>query len=212
MPVVLMKRPSAFPRSTTFVSPVTSGTPAAAAAAAMARTTRSSTSSGKSLLQHEPGGEIERTGTHHGEVVEACRGPPASRCCRRGTPADSRRRYRSTSRSRASPSDTTAASPSWPQHGIAEMRQEALAQQAALELAAGAVAQQHPIGDRAAALGQTRHRRREATRSCQTSAGCCAGTGRSCSRPRRRLQTTPSARPADARACSGFRRRDTGAA
>lgn len=44
IPVVLMKIPSALPRSTTFVSPVTSKTPAARAAPPIERTMRSSRS------------------------------------------------------------------------------------------------------------------------------------------------------------------------
>ena len=69
IPVVLMKRPSAFPRSTTLVSPATSGTPAAAALSPMLRTIRSSR--GKPLLQHEAGGEVERPRAHHRHVVHS---------------------------------------------------------------------------------------------------------------------------------------------
>jgi hypothetical protein len=46
-PVVVMKQPSALPRSTTFVSPVTRSTPAVAAAARIDATIRSSCASAK---------------------------------------------------------------------------------------------------------------------------------------------------------------------
>ena len=53
-PVVLMNMPSALPRSTTLVSPVTIGTPAAAAASPMARITRCSVSIGSPSSRMKP--------------------------------------------------------------------------------------------------------------------------------------------------------------
>ena len=53
-PVVFTNMPSAFPRSTTFVSPVTRRTPALAAASAMASRIRSMTSKGRPSSRMKP--------------------------------------------------------------------------------------------------------------------------------------------------------------
>jgi hypothetical protein len=69
-PVVVMKTPSPLPRSTTLVSPVTTGTPASLAARAMLSTMRAQVRERQALLEDESGGEVERTGPRHGHVVD----------------------------------------------------------------------------------------------------------------------------------------------
>ena len=54
IPVVVMNTPSPLPRSTTLVSPVTTGTPAAAAARFMDRTTRQRSSIGRPSSRMKP--------------------------------------------------------------------------------------------------------------------------------------------------------------
>jgi hypothetical protein len=59
-PVVVMNTPSPLPRSTTLVSPVTIGTPAARAAAAIESTMRFRSASGRPSSRMKLGGEVQR--------------------------------------------------------------------------------------------------------------------------------------------------------
>jgi hypothetical protein len=68
-PVVVMKTPSPLPRSTTLVSPVTTGTPASFAARAMDSTMRE-VGQRKAFFEDEAGGKIQRLRAHHGDVVD----------------------------------------------------------------------------------------------------------------------------------------------
>ena len=69
-PAVVTKRPSALPRSTTFVSPATTATPARSAARAIERAIRRRSSSGKPSSITNPAREPERLGAGDGEVVD----------------------------------------------------------------------------------------------------------------------------------------------
>ena len=96
---------------------------------------------------------------------------------------------------------STAPSPSWARAGVAEVRQEAVAEQRGAHLAAGTVAELDPVRDRPAAPG--RPGRRRASRSCvRTPQPRRHGGGRSCSTRRRRLPRRPSARRAGAPGCT----------
>ena len=68
IPVVLMNRPSPFPFSTTFVSPVTIATPAAAAACAMEAAMRCSLPS-EALFENESGAEKQWPRAAHRQIV-----------------------------------------------------------------------------------------------------------------------------------------------
>ena len=69
-PAVVTYSPSAFPRSTTFVSPATTATPDARAASAIEAATRRRSAIAKPLLHDEAGGEVEWPGSRHREVVD----------------------------------------------------------------------------------------------------------------------------------------------
>ena len=69
-PAVLMNMPSALPRSTTLVSPVTSRTPAVAAASTHRHRDPAQGRNRQPLLQYEADAEIERPRSTHGEVVD----------------------------------------------------------------------------------------------------------------------------------------------
>ena len=70
MPDVLMKILSALPRSTTFVSPVTSVTPAASAASRIDCTTRREIVHRQAFLEDEADREMQRARAAHGEIVD----------------------------------------------------------------------------------------------------------------------------------------------
>ena len=69
-PVVVMYIESHLPRSTTFVSPATTSTPAASAAAAIASTSCPQLVGREALLEHERERQRERSGARDGEVVD----------------------------------------------------------------------------------------------------------------------------------------------
>ena len=69
-PAVVTNRPSALPRSTTFVSPATTATPAASAARAIERGDPAQVGDGEALLDDEAGREPERRRAGDGEVVD----------------------------------------------------------------------------------------------------------------------------------------------
>ena len=66
---MLINRPSPFPFSTTFVSPVTIATPAAAAASAIDAAIRRRTSVGKSLFENESRAQEQWPRAAHREIV-----------------------------------------------------------------------------------------------------------------------------------------------
>ena len=70
MPVVAMNTPSALPRSTTLVSPVTTGTPDARAASPILSAMRFKSANAKALFDDEARGEIERLRTRHRDIVD----------------------------------------------------------------------------------------------------------------------------------------------
>ncbi len=70
MPEVLMKRPSAFPFSTTLVSAQTMRAPLARQAEAMEARIFSKAATGEALLDDEADGEVERLGAHDRHVVD----------------------------------------------------------------------------------------------------------------------------------------------
>ena len=212
MPVVLMNRPSALPRSTTLVSPVTRGTPASRRPRAIARRCGRARREASPPPARTPARQIARLGAHHGQVVHRAvhrqRADVAAGELERAAP----RRCRWRSRSRLRQRQDRGVVASWSRTGLPKCGQEPFAQQRRAQLAARAVAQLHPVSSRRAGSRDTPGRSTRESRSCGQHARPLAGTGRSCSRPRTRLPTTPSARPAAARACSASRRRGTGAA
>ena len=78
-----MYMPSALPRSTTLVSPVTTSTPARRLASAMAAISARNASAGESFLEDERGRDGERPSARDGEVVDrAVHGELADRTAR----------------------------------------------------------------------------------------------------------------------------------
>jgi hypothetical protein len=69
-PVVVMKMPSPLPRSTTLVSPVTTGTPASRAAPGHGFDDARQVGQRKAFFEDEAGGKVKRLGAHHRDVID----------------------------------------------------------------------------------------------------------------------------------------------
>ncbi len=210
MPEVITNRPSALPRSTTFVSPVTSATPATSQACAIAVTTspRSSSSSPSSRISAAE--RNERPRAHHREVVHRAvhRQLADVRAGeeRRGDD-EGVRRERQALPAGLDDGRITQARELGPSLR-AEDRHEHVADQLLRELAAAPVPEEHGWRRAAAERGTaTRTRAGCSLTRAPPRGGAPPGSTR-----RTPPRSRPSARRAATRACRAFRRRDSRAA
>ena len=84
MPVVLRNSPSAAPRGTTLVSPVTTATPQPRRRLGDAADDPPQRLQRQALLDDQAQAQVQRLGAADGQVVDRRRARPACRCRRRG--------------------------------------------------------------------------------------------------------------------------------
>ena len=162
-PVVLMKQPSALPRSTTFVSPVTSSTPAALRRGAHRRHDPTQIHEREPLLEDEPRAQIQGPRPCHRDVVHRAidgEGPDVPTGKKSGLTT-----YESVvNASRAPPTSKHGLVVQPVEIGIPERGQKVPRDEIGGHLAAASMPEQDALRDRRAARGSSAR-----TRSAQSS-------------------------------------------
>ena len=153
IPVVLINRPSPFPFSTTFVSPVTIATPAAPRPAPWMRRPLRRVSSRKAFFENERRAQKQRPRAAHRQIVDrAVHRQRPDIAAREKQRLDHKRIGREGDTRAADLEDRLIVQPV--ENRIREQRQKNIAQQIRAQPSAAAVAEHDPVAARRAAQGK----------------------------------------------------------